>query len=82
MAVHVNPGHTVGQLGRLIKYYDIVVQRKVQLREVVLILRRLAERQLACNKYILVLSKGLPLSIGIIDAAIWYANSSAYTDPT
>ena len=69
MAVHVHPGHAVGQLGCLIKHYDVVVQRQVQLREVVLILRRLVERQLTCNKYILVLSKGLPLSIGLIDAA-------------
>ena len=50
MAIHVHPGHAVGQLGGLVEHYDIVVQGQVQLWEVVFVLWRLAEGQLACKK--------------------------------
>ena len=49
MAVHVHPGHAIGQLRGLVKHYHIVVERQVQLWQVVLVLRRLAEWQLACT---------------------------------
>lgn len=50
VAIHVHPGHAIGQLGCLVEHYDIVVERQVQLWEVVFILGRLAERQLACEE--------------------------------